>query len=142
RRAEAAGAIALTESTEPVLDLPTFIAFHQAKWGARGLFPPHAGGDASRVFIRRLFESFGPTGPLRLRFLTCGERRIGAAIDFDDGVTLSYYNAGLDPDARDLSPGVVMVAQHVQAAIALGRRRFDFLRGDEAYKYEWGAIDE
>ena len=142
RRAEAAGATALTESTDPVRDLSTFIEFHQAKWGVRGLFPPNQGGDASRVFIRRLFEAFGPTGPVRLRFLTCGERRIGAAIHFDDGVTLSYYNAGLDPDARDLSPGVILIAQYVQTAIALGRRRIDFLRGDEAYKYEWGAVDE
>jgi hypothetical protein len=23
-----------------------------------------------------------------------------------------------------------------------GRTRFDFLRGDEPYTYEWGAVDE
>ena len=142
RRAEAAGVTALTESTDPVSLLPTFIGFHQAKWGERGLFPPNAGGDASRVFVRRLFEAFGPTGPVRLTFLTCGERRIAGAIHFDDGVTLSYYNAGLDPEARDLSPGVILIAQYVKAAIATGRRRLDFLRGDESYKYEWGAVDE
>jgi CelD/BcsL family acetyltransferase involved in cellulose biosynthesis len=106
------------------------------------LFPPNAGGDASRVFIRRLFEAFGPAGPVRLSFLTCDGRRIGAAIHFDDGETLSYYNAGIDPDARDLSPGVIMIARLVQAAIATGRRRLDFLRGDEPYKYTWGAVDE
>ena len=142
RRAEAAGAIALTESTDPVSDLPTFIEFHQAKWGERGLFPPNPGGDASRVFIRRLFEAFGPRGPARLSFLAIGERRIGAGIHFDDGHTISYYNAGVDPEARDLSPGVILVARYVQAAIALGRRRLDFLRGNESYKYEWGAVDE
>ena len=142
RRAEAAGDVALTESTDPIADLPTFIDFHQAKWGERGLFPPNPGGDASRVFIRRLFEAFGPSGPAKLSFLSCGERRIGAGIHFDDGHTLSYYNAGVDPDARDLSPGVLLVACYVQAAIAAGRRRLDFLRGDEPYKYEWGAVDE
>jgi CelD/BcsL family acetyltransferase involved in cellulose biosynthesis len=142
RRAEAAGAVALTESTDPLADLPTFIEFHQAKWGERGLFPPNPGGDASRVFIRRLFELFGPSGPVRLSFLTCGGKRIAAGIHFDDGHTISYYNAGLDPDARDLSPGVLLVARYVQAAIAAGRRRLDFLRGDESYKYEWGAVDE
>ena len=26
--------------------------------------------------------------------------------------------------------------------MAAGRRRFDFLRGNERYKYEWGAVDE
>ena len=39
-------------------------------------------------------------------------------------------------------PGVLMIAKLVQAAIATGRRRLDFLRGDESYKYEWGAVDE
>jgi CelD/BcsL family acetyltransferase involved in cellulose biosynthesis len=53
-----------------------------------------------------------------------------------------YYNAGVDPDARDLSPGVLMVAKYVERAIAKGKRRLDFLRGDEGYKYEWGAVDE
>jgi CelD/BcsL family acetyltransferase involved in cellulose biosynthesis len=35
-----------------------------------------------------------------------------------------------------------MVAKLVERALAEGRRRLDFLRGDEAYKYEWGAVDE
>jgi CelD/BcsL family acetyltransferase involved in cellulose biosynthesis len=35
-----------------------------------------------------------------------------------------------------------MVARYVQRAIELGRRQLDFLRGDEPYKYEWGAVDE
>ena len=50
--------------------------------------------------------------------------------------------AGVDPDARDLSPGVLMVYAYVARALAAGKRRLDFLRGDESYKYEWGAVDE
>ena len=30
----------------------------------------------------------------------------------------------------------------VLVRIAAGKRRFDFLRGQERYKYEWGAVDE
>ena len=30
----------------------------------------------------------------------------------------------------------------VRRAIELGKCRVDLLRGDEPYKYEWGAIDE
>jgi CelD/BcsL family acetyltransferase involved in cellulose biosynthesis len=48
----------------------------------------------------------------------------------------------VDPDARELSPGVLMVAKYVERAIESGKRRIDFLRGNESYKYEWGAIDE
>jgi len=29
----------------------------------------------------------------------------------------------------------------IEAAIAEGAREFHFLRGREAYKYEWGAVD-
>jgi CelD/BcsL family acetyltransferase involved in cellulose biosynthesis len=142
RRADAAGEVALTLSTDPLADLDAFIDLHQRRWGDSGLFPPTPGGDASRIFIRRLFEEFGPGGPACLSFLTVDGRRIAAGIHLDDGRSLSYYNAGIDPDARDLSPGVVLVARYVQAAIEAGRERLDFLRGDEPYKYEWGAQDE
>ena len=87
-------------------------------------------------------SSSAPTAPLRLTFLTVGGRRIAAGIHFETPDGYLYYNAGVDPDARDLSPGVLMVYAYVQRALAAGKRRLDFLRGDEPYKYEWGAVDE
>ncbi len=35
-----------------------------------------------------------------------------------------------------------MIHAYVSRALAAGKRRMDFLRGDEPYKYEWGAVDE
>ncbi len=142
RRAEAAGEIRLDDSADPIADLEAFIDLHQKRWGAAGLFPPTIGGDQSRRFIRRLFELFGSDGPLRLAFLTVGGRRIAAGVHFETDDGYLYYNAGVDPDARELSPGVVMVHAYVERALAAGKRRLDFLRGDEPYKYEWGAVDE
>lgn len=142
RRAEAAGEVRLTPSADPLADLEDFIELHQRRWGDEGLFPPTPGGDASRVFIRRLFEECGGDGPVRLSFLTVGERRIAAGIHVATGDTWMFYNAGIDPDARELSPGVVLAACYVRAALEVGMRRFDFLRGDEPYKYEWGSHDE
>jgi CelD/BcsL family acetyltransferase involved in cellulose biosynthesis len=142
RRAESAGDVVVTASKDPAADLDDFIDLHQRKWGADGLFPPTAGGAASRVFIRRLFEESGPDGPVRLSFLSVGERRVAAGIHIESGDTWMFYNAGIDPDARELSPGVVFTAMLIRQAIERGARRFDFLRGNEAYKYEWGANDE
>jgi CelD/BcsL family acetyltransferase involved in cellulose biosynthesis len=48
----------------------------------------------------------------------------------------------MDPDASDASPGVTGTAEYFRDRLAAGRRRFDFLRGNERYKYEWGAVDE
>lgn len=142
RRAEAAGEVRLDDSPDPIADLPAFIDLHQRRWGADGLFPDTEGGAQSRVFFRRLFELFGPGGPLRLAFLTVGGKRVGACVSFEAGDAVLYYNAGVDPEARDLSPGVVMVERLVRRALERGARRLDFLRGDEPYKYEWGAVDE
>jgi CelD/BcsL family acetyltransferase involved in cellulose biosynthesis len=142
RRAAGAGDVRLTRSRQPLADLDAFIDLHQKKWGDRGLFPPTVGGVASRVFIERLFELCGDGGPVRLSFLTLGDRRIAAGIHVETPETWMYYNAGVDPDARDLSPGVVLIAGLVRGALEAGAKRFDFLRGDEGYKYEWGSVDE
>ncbi len=142
RRAEAVGQIQLVDATDPFADLEAFIELHQKRWGEDGLFPHTPGGDQSRVFFRRLFELFGADGPLRLTFLTVGEQRIAAGIHFETADTIYYYNAGVDPDARELSPGVVMVHAYVERALRERKRRMDFLRGDEPYKYDWGAVNE
>jgi CelD/BcsL family acetyltransferase involved in cellulose biosynthesis len=142
RRAETVGDIALTDSTDPIADLEAFIDLHQRKWGDMGLFPPTPGGEASRTFVRRLFEEHGANGPFRLSFLTVGDRPVAAGLMFQTADSYLYYNAGVDPDARDLSPGVLLVAEYIRRALAEGARRFDFLRGNEPYKYEWGAVDE
>ena len=142
RRAQAVGEIRLEDSADPLGELEAFIDLHQKRWGEDGLFPATKGGEQSRVFIRRLFELFGPDGPLRLTFLTVGGRCIASGIHFETADDLLYYNAGVDPDARDLSPGVLMIHAYVERALARGTRRMDFLRGNESYKYEWGAVDE
>jgi CelD/BcsL family acetyltransferase involved in cellulose biosynthesis len=141
RRAEAAGDVRLERSADPIGDLDEFVDLHQKRWGADGLFPPTPGGAQSRAFFGGLFEHCGPGGLIALHFLTVGGRRIAAGIWFDDGETLYFYNAGVDPEARELSPGVVLVARSIEMALRSGRSRFDFLRGDEPYKYEWGAVD-
>jgi len=152
RRAETSGAVELVESTDPIADVDAFIDLHQKRWGERGLFPQTPGGEQGRRFVRRLFETFGaatgrdattPDHPtVHLGFLTVDGKRIGAEIHFETTGSLLYYNAGIDPDARALSPGVVLLERLVRRAIERGKCRVDLLRGDEPYKYEWGGVDE
>ena len=152
RRAAAVGPVELVESTDPLGDLDEFIDLHQRKWGERGLFPNTIGGAQGRKFVRRLFELFGAatSGPdavadhptVHLGFLTIGGRRLAAEIHFETAGSLLYYNAGVDPAALDLSPGVLQLEHLVRRAIERGNCRVDLLRGNEPYKYQWGAIDE
>jgi hypothetical protein len=166
RRADGAGGMRFEESVDPLApgpdgrtDLDAFIDLHQARWGADGLFPDTPGGAQSRVFIKRLFEEFRlvaaadagcsaapgehvPGCPIRLSFLSIGDRRVAASIHFETADSILYYNAGVSPEAASLSPGVLLVWSLVERALASGRTRLDFLRGDEGYTYEWGAVDE
>jgi CelD/BcsL family acetyltransferase involved in cellulose biosynthesis len=142
RRAEAVGDVTFQVAADPLADLDAFIDLHQARWGDKGLFPPTPGGDQSRRFLRRLFELAGPDGDVRLAFLAVDGRRIAAGMHLETPDAILYYNAGIDPGALDLSPGILLIASYVRLAIATGRRRLDFLRGAEPYKYQWGAVDE
>ena len=153
RRAEAVGPVALVESADPLTDLDAFIDLHQRRWGDHGLFPPTPGGDASRVFVRRLFETFGPGGAVRLCFLTVAGRRIGAGITFEDGDTIALLQrrgrprrprpvARGRPDRqvrraghRDRSPAARLPARRRGLQVRVGRgRRADPAAADPA---EW-----
>jgi CelD/BcsL family acetyltransferase involved in cellulose biosynthesis len=145
RRAEAAGTLTFQQRELSPEAVDEFIDLHQARWGERGLFPDNEGGARSRRFIHRLAElerEQGNEAQLQLGFVYVGDRLIFAGVAFDDGETCYFYNAGMDPEARELSPGVTGTACYLRDRLAAGRRRFDFMRGSEPYKYEWGAVDE
>lgn len=144
RRAEAAGPCVFNFVDPTPAAVEQFVELHDARWGEAGLFPANPGGQRSRRFIARLAElerAEGAARQLRLGQFEVAGRVIFATLGFDDG-TCYFYNAGLDPAARDLSPGVSGAAAYLRAELEGGCRRFDFLRGGEAYKYEWGARDE
>jgi CelD/BcsL family acetyltransferase involved in cellulose biosynthesis len=145
RRAARAGSASLRYVPLEADSVTRFIRLHQARWGADGLFPSTADGEASRHFLRRLAElerAEGTSASLHLAEVSIGERVVCALAGFSGGGTCYFYNTGLDPEALGLSPGVVGTAAYLRDRIAAGDTRFDFLRGDEAYKYEWGAVDE
>jgi len=145
RRAAVVGDLAIQISKPTAEAIDMFIELHTRRFGEGGLFPTGAGGDRSRAFVHRLaeLERESPDGgQLHIGVVHCGSRLVWAMLAFDDGETCYLYNAGMDPEARDASPGITGTAMYLQDRLAAGRRRFDFLRGDEPYKYEWGAVDE
>ena len=145
RRAGDVGPMTIEIEAPSVAAIDAFIALHRMRFGEDGLFPNNPGGERSRKFVHRLAElerNESGGGQLHVALVRCGTRLIFAALAFDDGATVFLYNAGMDPSAREASPGVSGTALYFQNRLAAGRRRFDYLRGNESYKYEWGAVDE
>ncbi len=51
------------------------------------------------------------------------------------------YLTGFDPEFSRYSPGQVLLAYSMRAAINEGAEKYDFLRKTEDFKHRWGAED-
>jgi CelD/BcsL family acetyltransferase involved in cellulose biosynthesis len=133
-----AGEIRMIRATSKTLpaDLDRFVALHQASEGPKGRFMQ----PGMEIFFRRLGEAFLPGGVFRLSFLEIGGERAAGAIGFGFKDVFSLYNSAFDRRWSSLSPGMVLVSELIRSAIEDGFRRFDFLKGDLAYKYRFGAV--
>lgn len=94
----------------------------------------------------KFFKSIAPVlherGWLQLIFLIVNNREAAAYLNFDYNDHILVYNSGLYPEEfGHLSPGIVLLANNIQHAIETGHTVFDFLQGDEVYKYRMGAQD-
>jgi CelD/BcsL family acetyltransferase involved in cellulose biosynthesis len=93
-------------------------------------------------FFRRAIPALAAGGGARLAFLDLPDGPIASFVTLEWDGTVGLYNSGFHPDRAGLSPGVVLLAHVIRDAIERGRRRFDFLRGEERYKYEFGPVPE
>ncbi len=80
-------------------------------------------------------------GWLWLAFLEIDGQKVAGMLNFDYRGRLWGYNSGVNQHFRELSPGWVLLAYVLQWATENGRSEFDFMRGDEEYKYRFGAIN-
>ena len=93
-------------------------------------------------FFRRAVTTLAERHAARLWFLDTASGPIASFITLEWDGTVGLYNSGFHPDRAALSPGVVLLAHLVRDAITRGQRRFDFLRGEERYKYEFEPVAE
>jgi CelD/BcsL family acetyltransferase involved in cellulose biosynthesis len=98
--------------------------------------------DDMRSQMRAVIRIAHENGWLWLAFLEADGQRIAASLNFDYNNKLWGYNAGVNRDFMDLSPGWVLLGYILQWACENKRTEFDFMRGDEEYKYRFGAVNQ
>ncbi len=81
-------------------------------------------------------------GWLQLAFLTVGDLKVAGYLNFDFDGKIWVYNSGINPLFENLSPGWVLLSYLIQWSIQEGKTEIDFMRGDEAYKYQFGGINK
>jgi len=94
------------------------------------------------TFFQNMVPLMLDRGWLHMIFLTIDDVRVAAYINFVYDNRVFVYNSGLNHEEYgQLSPGIVLLAYDIQYAIEHGYDKYDFLRGDEIYKYRMGGQD-
>jgi CelD/BcsL family acetyltransferase involved in cellulose biosynthesis len=120
--------------------LGSFFDLHEKRWrekGKSGSFTSKRKRDFYREAGRLLSRGDG----LRINGLFVGDALAGVLFGLRYGRSFSYLQSGLDPAWGKYSVGQLLVGNSIRQAIEEGCETFDFLRGPEEYKYDWGAAD-
>lgn len=128
-----------TPDTAPAL-MDHLVRLHGERWTGRG--EPGVLADATvRAFHASAWPGLIEGGLLRLHALHLDDRVAGVHYGFAHGARAYAYLGGFDPAFSFESPGTLLMGHAIEEALGRGAREFHFLRGREAYKYEWGAVD-
>jgi len=118
-------------------DLQIFYEMHRSSSGQKGRFMHE---DVASLFTR-IAHAFDELGWLRLSWLDISGEPAAAAFSFAARGTWSVYNSAYDHKRRDRGPGMVLMSETIRLAADEGCGTFDMLRGDEPYKYRFGAVN-
>jgi CelD/BcsL family acetyltransferase involved in cellulose biosynthesis len=142
-RAERGGGVVrehATAATLPALQAE-LIRLHQARWTVAG--EPGVLADPA---VLALHQDAAPglldAGVLRLEVLRAGERVVAAIMALLAPGRILFYLSGYDAAHAFISPGTLLLGAMLEDAVREGRTEAHFLRGQEAYKYAWGAVDQ
>jgi len=118
-------------------DLKILLKFWAAKWGSRKGDRLSSILKSNFTMLRRCAEA----GLLFLPMLWRGDQPLGGLASLVDPwkKAIHFYLAGRDESFNDPPPGLVLHAHSIRYAIGQGIKTYDFLRGNEPYKYSFGA---
>ncbi len=95
--------------------------------------------DVMRTQMKTSVHAAFRAGWLQLAFLEIDGQKAAGYLNFDYDNKIWVYNSGINPEFRDLSAGWVLLGYLLQWANENKRAEFDFMRGDEDYKYKFGG---
>jgi len=140
RRLEAAGETQQVELAEPAeveAAMGDFMRLHRMSTPDKNEFMTRE----REQFFSRIAVELAASGFTRLCFLEVNGEREATSLSFVCGNVRYLYNSGYNPAQSKLSVGLLNHALAIKSSIEAGHRVFDFMRGNESYKYHLGGID-
>ena len=127
----------VTDETTLAAEMEAFMAM-MAEEPDKANFLSEAMRWQMQLSSRAAFEN----GWLQLAFLEVDGQKAAGYLNFDYLNRIWVYNSGIARRFLELSPGWVLLGYLLQWANENKRDEFDFMRGDEDYKYRFGGVDK
>lgn len=125
-----------TSAASVVRDMATLSRLHGLRWGSESrAFRTDEYVRFHNAFALIAFER----GWLRLYALEAGDETLAMLYCYRYGERYYYYQAGRNPNFARERVGMVLMHLVICEAILEGARVFDFLSGEEPYKYRWAT---
>jgi CelD/BcsL family acetyltransferase involved in cellulose biosynthesis len=119
-------------------DMGALVALHQKRWEGRSrAFRTTAYLEFHRRLASRLFDK----GWVRMFALDSSHGPVAMLYCFAYADRYYFYQAGRDPEWNKHRVGLVLMHNAIEQAIDEHAQVFDFLRGEEDYKYMWAAAE-
>ena len=141
-RLQRAGVDSIELARPETLDefLNALFELHESRWKELGQSGVLA-DTKIQAFHRKTARQLLRRGILRFYGIRFEERLIATLYSFFEREAVYCYLQGFDPAYGSLSVGSVLLGAAICDALREGKKRVDFLRGQEAYKYSWGVKD-
>ena len=120
--------------------LTDLFKLHGARWRQRGQTGVLATARRQK-FHRAVCAAFFRNDYLRLWTLRCNGAPACVLLNYFYDRKYYFFIGGFDPDLMRWSVGTCLFAKVFKRAIEEGASEFDFLRGEEEYKYRYGAVN-
>lgn len=123
-------------SLESVLE--EWFELHDSLWASRGRRTTLE-NVRLRQFLQQFCQEAARRGWLRLHQMRVNQQLIAGTIIFHWRDRAYYYQSAWDPAFADYGIGELVVTHSIRTAIDEGLSLFDFLRGEEQYKFRLRA---
>lgn len=114
------------------------IRLHGARWhrqGEAGMIASNRSAD----FLRKVAPKFASRGMLRFFGLKFQDRVVALILSFPYKNVLFAYLSAFDPEYEQYGFGKLLLQNSLEYAFQEGYKSWNFLRGEEPYKFDWGA---
>ena len=128
---------AIAKHADPEL-LDALIKLHTRRWQECGQ-PGVIAATGSEKFLRDLAHEFERLGIIQFFYLRFRGKIAAVILSFVYANRVFFYLSGFDPEHALLGLGRILLGEALRHCFEKQYDAWNFLRGNEHYKFKWGA---